>query len=76
MDKLADAVADRLAERMVPERLLTIKEVAELLGVSYRTVATIMARGDLAWLQVEDRRRVEAAEVRRYLDRARAKAES
>jgi predicted DNA-binding transcriptional regulator AlpA len=49
LDKLADLVVSKLAGRLSadPERLLNLRELAERLGFSERTVTGFIARGEL-----------------------------
>jgi excisionase family DNA binding protein len=57
-----------------PERLeglLTIGEVAALLGVSRGTVYTLLRRGELAQIRVGERARFEPSTIREYLERHR-----
>lgn len=53
-----------------PERLLTIDQVAERLGVSRRTVNTLIAEGELRPLRIRAARRFMPGAVEDYLRRA------
>jgi excisionase family DNA binding protein len=57
--------ADRLAD------LLTIGDVARLLGISRGSVYGLMRSGELVPIRVGQRARFEPANVRAYLDRHR-----
>jgi excisionase family DNA binding protein len=49
--------------------LLSINEVAELLGISRPTVYALIRRGELVPIRVGERARFEPADVRVYLER-------
>jgi excisionase family DNA binding protein len=51
--------------------LLSINEVAELLGISRPTVYALIRRGELIPIRVGERLRFDPADVRNYLDRHR-----
>ena len=51
------------------EKLLTMKEVAELLQVSEKTVKRIMERGELAGAKVGRAWRFTPADVKDYVER-------
>jgi excisionase family DNA binding protein len=51
--------------------LLSINEVAGLLGISRPTVYALIRRGDLIPIRVGERARFEPADVRAYLERHR-----
>ena len=53
------------------EKLLTISEVARLLGVSRGSVYALMREGELIPIRVGERARFKPAEVRKYLERHR-----
>lgn len=53
------------------ERLLTIAEVARLLGVSRWSVYELMRTRELVAIRVGERARFEPADVRAYLERHR-----
>jgi excisionase family DNA binding protein len=59
----------QVADALSP--LLSINEVAELLGISRPTVYALIRRGDLAPIRVGERLRFEQADVRSYLERNR-----
>jgi excisionase family DNA binding protein len=54
--------------------LLSINEVAELLGISRPTVYALIRRGELIPIRVGERLRFEKADVRDYLERNRESA--
>jgi excisionase family DNA binding protein len=54
--------------------LLTVRGVAARLGVSTATVYGLCKRGELAHVRVSNAVRVEAAELERFMGRARARA--
>jgi excisionase family DNA binding protein len=51
--------------------LLSINEVADLLGISRPTVYALIRRGELVPIRVSDRARFEPADVRAYIERHR-----
>lgn len=51
------------------EKLLSIKEVAEWLSVSERTIFNMVERGELRGIQIGRRWRFDPADVRAYLER-------
>ena len=61
----SDYESDRL------ERLLTIADVARVLGVSRGSVYTLIRAGELVPIRVGERARFEPTDVRSYLERHR-----
>lgn len=59
----------------MPGKLLTLKQAAEILGVTDRTVQNLILRGDLHGFQVGERWRVEESEIDAYIERQKRKAE-
>jgi excisionase family DNA binding protein len=57
-------------------RLLSVRQVADRLGVSTATVYGLCARGELADLRVSNARRIRPEDLERYLERQRRKGES
>ena len=55
-------------------RLLTIKEAAEVLNVSVRTVHTILAKKQLTYFKVRGQLRFDAKHLNEYLERRMVKA--
>jgi excisionase family DNA binding protein len=53
------------------EQLLTIADVARVLGISRGSVYTLMRSGELVPIRVGERARFEPADVRAYLERHR-----
>jgi excisionase family DNA binding protein len=53
------------------EQLLTIADVARLLGISRGSVYALIRSGELVPIRVGERARFEAADVRAYLERHR-----
>jgi excisionase family DNA binding protein len=51
--------------------LLSINEVAQLLGISRPTVYSLIRRGELTPIRVGERARFEPTDVRAYLERHR-----
>jgi excisionase family DNA binding protein len=49
--------------------LLSMNEMAHLLGISRKTLYALIRRGDLVPIRVGERLRFEPAEVRSYLER-------
>lgn len=58
-------------------RLLTIREVAESLQVSEKTIRRLVSRGELAGFKVGDRGqvRVKSEDLEAYLERQRVRAD-
>ena len=52
-----------------PEPLLTKEDAAEVLGVSPRTVDTLLANGEIGSVKVKRCRRIPPAALRSYIDR-------
>jgi excisionase family DNA binding protein len=67
----AQSIAPATDESTGLEPLLSINEVARLLGVSRATVYELMRDGSLVPIRVGERARFEPADVRAYLDRNR-----
>ena len=59
----------------MPGKLLTLKQAAEILGVTDRTVQNLILRGDLHGFQAGERWRVEESEIDAYIERQKRKAE-
>lgn len=55
----------------LPEPLLTLDGVAELLGVSRRTVERLVQHGELVPFRIGTRLRFDPVEVREYLETTR-----
>lgn len=53
------------------EPLLTVRELAELLGISTRSVHRLLSAGELTAVRVGQRLRFDPSDVRVYLDRHR-----
>jgi excisionase family DNA binding protein len=53
------------------ERLLTISDVARILGVSRGSVYALIRSGELVPIRVGERARFQTADVRQYLERHR-----
>lgn len=58
-----------LRVRKDPELLLTLDEAAEVLGVSRRTVSTLIADGSLKSLKVRRARRIRRADLDTFIKR-------
>ena len=69
LDAISDGVADRLADRLspAPSPLLDIREAAEYLAVSVRTVESLVALGEIPVVRIGTGRGVRRFE-RRSLD--------
>ncbi len=73
---IAKAVADEVADRLgLVGPMLSTSRVAEMLGISDRTVREMVRRGVLPSVKVEGARRIDAAAVRRYLEERREDVE-
>ena len=55
--------------------LLTPKDIANLIGVSYRQVLTLIAIGDLAAIKIGNAYRIAEADLEEYLESNRFKCE-
>jgi excisionase family DNA binding protein len=60
---------------VVGEKLLSVQDVAEWLGVSERTVFNMINRGDIAGTKVGNRWRFEPEVVRGYLQQRQEEAQ-
>ena len=60
---------------MAVEKLLTYQETADLLGVSSRTIYTLVRRGDLRALKVGASSRVDPADLRQFIEQSKVSAE-
>jgi excisionase family DNA binding protein len=58
-----------LADSLSP--LLSINQVARLLGISRKTLYALIRRGDLLPIRVGERLRFDQADIRAYLERQR-----
>lgn len=73
IEQLREGLQDIRAEmralrvRKDPELLLTLDEAAEVLGVSRRTVSTLIAEGSLPSLKVRRARRIRRADLDTYI---------
>ncbi|HAG99434.1 MAG TPA: DNA-binding protein [Ktedonobacter sp.] len=56
-------------------KLLTTKQVQEMLGVSERTIFNFMERGDLKGFKVGRSWRFEESDIEEYINRQRRKSE-
>lgn len=72
VDRLADALAQRLAARLDERGLLSPKALAERLSLSERTVRDMLAAKKIPSIKVEGARRVEPAALDAYLAERRA----
>lgn len=61
----------RFTPRMDPGTFFTIKEVAEMLGVSQRTVYRLMERKELVGYMIGGQWRISDLQVNAYLDKVR-----
>lgn len=57
-------------------KILTIKQVSEILGITSRSVLNLILRGDLKGFQVGERWKVEEEEVEDYITRQKLRAEN
>jgi len=55
-------------------KILSLKQVSEILGVTDRTVQNLILRGELHGFRVGERWKVEEAEVDAYIQRQKQKA--
>ena len=56
-------------------KILTLKQVSEILGVTDRTVQNLILRGELHGFRIGERWKVEEEEVDAYIQRQKQKAE-
>lgn len=56
-------------------KILGLKQVSEILGVSNRTILNLIRRGELHGFKVGEMWKVEEEEVRDYIKRQKQKAE-
>lgn len=56
-------------------KILSLKQAAEKLGVTDRTVQNLILRGDLHGFQVGERWKVEEEELAAYIERQKQKAQ-
>jgi len=59
-------------QEAAPEPLLTKEDAAEVLGVSLRTLDTLVASGEIGSIKVKRCRRIPPAALRSYIDRQAA----
>jgi hypothetical protein len=78
--ELAADVAEALAKELpAPARLLTLEQAGDMLGLTGKSVRTMLARGQLVGVKVgpeEHASRVEVAEVDRYIAARRVASRS
>jgi excisionase family DNA binding protein len=67
------AIGGRIA---TVEPLMSVDDVAEVLGISVRGVFRLLRRGDLVAVKVGNRTRVEPDELRTYIANQRRAADS
>jgi len=76
LDDIRVAVREELQaarrQEAAPEPLLTKEDAAEVLGVSPRTLDTLLASGEIASIKVKRCRRIPPAALRSYIDRQAA----
>ena len=64
---------DKTSSITVKDKVLTIREVSAYLGVSYSTVQMMMFRDKLPYFQVGNRYRIKEQELKKWIDKSRAK---
>ena len=74
LDDLLDDLADRIAQRLQPRsssprRLLTLRQVGEMIGRSPGAVGQLVRRGELRSVRSDRRIHVELSEVENWMDR-------
>jgi excisionase family DNA binding protein len=74
VDELAEAIADRLADRLDVRPLLSPAQVAERLGISDRGARELIASRVIASLKIGGSRRVEQKDVDAYIAQQRGEA--
>ena len=60
---------EKTSSIMVKDRVLSIREVAQYLGISYGTVREMMLQGKLPYFRVGRRYRVKEPELKKWLDK-------
>jgi excisionase family DNA binding protein len=58
----------------MPGKILNLKQVSEILGVSGRTVLNLIRRGELKGFRVGDMWKVEESELEAFIERQKQKA--
>jgi excisionase family DNA binding protein len=64
---------DKTSSIIVKDKVLTIREVATYLGVSYGTVQMMMFRDKLTYFQIGNRYRIKERELKKWIDKRRGK---
>jgi len=59
----------------MPSKILSLKQVSEILGVTDRTVQNLILRGELHGFRIGERWKVEQDEVDAYIQRQKQKVE-
>lgn len=67
IDRLADAVVERMRAERDERPLLTIEEAADRLAISARTLRAMVAAEKIGSVKVHGARRFEPAELDRYI---------
>ncbi|MBF0252290.1 MAG: helix-turn-helix domain-containing protein [Candidatus Omnitrophica bacterium] len=65
---------EKTSSIMVKDRVLSIREVAQYLGISYGTVREMMLRGKLPYFRVGRRYRVKEPELKKWMEKRRGAA--
>ena len=72
LEKKVDRLYTERRREAAPEPMLDKTEAAEVLGVSPRTLDTLLAAGEIASIKVRRCRRIRPADLRTYIDRRAA----
>lgn len=72
--KLAAAFADVIAPLLVDRPLLTVRQAAVRLGVSERKMHEMLEAGEVGFVRVGDRRKVEPGELDAFIAARRTEA--
>ena len=76
IDRLADAVVERMRDLRDDRPLLTVKEAATRLGVAERTLRDLVAEGRIESVKVRGARRIEQGALDRYIESCRTRREA
>lgn len=76
IDRLADAVVERMRAERDDRKLLTVKETAARLGIKERTLRDLLAEGRIDSLKIRGARRIEQSALDRYIASCRTRGDA